>query len=945
MNVFEGQRASFTATSSPGNSTVFIVTLAEPGRKRATDKKKTPDKHNPMKHRQPMGQNKRICMQAVTVTLLALLVGVLLTRWTASQAAAAHAVGEETVERPALLLANESLPPLNFMKNGKPTGLVVDLANALAQRMRRPVEIRLMNWAEAQQLVLNGGADALLQINSSPERLKVYDFSEPLLTSEFSIFTSSERPGIHSFYDLRGLRVGVERMGLPEVLLRQDSAIRAQNFPDILQGFRMLMAGELDAVVVDRRVGSYVLADNSIRGVKLTDEPISQSDSAIAVRKGNATLLEEINAALADIRRDGTYDGIVKSWQTNEVVFRTVEQVRHKNRLMAAIAAALMMALLGVAVLIREVHRRKRTEITLRKSETRFRSFFELSLDGIFAVDGNGRFLMANQAAEQMSGYSEKELQEITFMDICAPDCLDKVLLTFQEGIKGQSVEIEAAMINKDGRRLDLLIAGSPILDSGRVEGVFCLARDITAKTRAEQALRESENRYRTLFENMTEEVHYWQLVRDEAGRIKTWRLVDVNPPTLATWGHRSVDEIRGKTTDEIFGPGATEHYLPVVQQIMTEGAPYSFEDYFPNLDKYFRFTSVPVGSHFITTGADITSIKKAEQALRESEQRFRLALRNAPVSVAAQDRDLRYIWAYNQRTARPEEIIGHFDHDIFTAEEAERITEIKQRVLKEDIELRDQMWLDRPSGRIFLDVCWEPIHDQSGEVAGVASATVDLTPIKLAEEALKAALAEKEVLLKEIHHRVKNNMQVISSLVSLQAGGAKDETVRDVLHDVEYRVRSMALVHEKLYQSDNLVRIDFSEYVRSLVNSIWRAHGGIAAFVRLTLDLEQVSLPVDTAIPCGLILNELVSNALKHAFTDRSEGEVRVSLKNTAEVGFSIGVSDNGTGLPEGFDWRQSPSLGLRLVEMLSGQLHATVTVSTKEGSEFTVVVGKLGE
>jgi hypothetical protein len=147
-----------------------------------------------------------------------------------------------------------------------------------------------MNWAEAQQLVRSGEADGLLQINISPERLKIYDFSEPLLTSEFSIFTSSERPGVTSFFDLRGLRVGVEHMGLPDLLLRQDTGIIVQT-PDFLQGFRMLLAGELDAVVADRRVGSYVLAENRIRGVKVAEEPISLSDSTIAVKKGNSSLL------------------------------------------------------------------------------------------------------------------------------------------------------------------------------------------------------------------------------------------------------------------------------------------------------------------------------------------------------------------------------------------------------------------------------------------------------------------------------------------------------------------------------------------------------------------------------------------------------------------------------------------------------------------------------
>jgi len=211
-----------------------------------------------------------------------------------------------------------------------------------------------------------------------------------------------------------------------------------------------------------------------------------------------------------------------------------------------------------------------------------------------------------------------------------------------------------------------------------------------------------------------------------------------------------------------------------------------------------------------------------------------------------------------------------------------------------------------------------------------------DVTERKRAEDEIKKSLHEKEVLLKEIHHRVKNNLQVISSLVSLQANGIKDEGVKEVLRDVTYRVRSMALVHEKLYQSHDFARIDFGEYAGSLLHFLWRSHGAVASPIRLILDLQAVELPVDTAVPCGLILNELAGNALKHAFKGRSAGEVTVSLHADKNGRIHLCVTDNGIGLPEGLDWRMATSLGLRLVQMLSGQIGATIEVSNSEGTAF---------
>lgn len=213
-----------------------------------------------------------------------------------------------------------------------------------------------------------------------------------------------------------------------------------------------------------------------------------------------------------------------------------------------------------------------------------------------------------------------------------------------------------------------------------------------------------------------------------------------------------------------------------------------------------------------------------------------------------------------------------------------------------------------------------------------------DITDRKRAEERIEASLREKEVLLKEIHHRVKNNLQVISSLMDLQADALKEPALRSVFADMRDRIRSMALVHEKLYQSESLARVEFAEYARSLLANLWRAHADSAATVRLKLDLQPLSLSVVTAVPCGLLLNELVTNALKHAFRGRSDDEITVEMARSPEGRVCLRVRDNGLGLPPGLDWRQSRSLGLRLVQMLVRQLEGALEVKIDAGTEFQV-------
>ena len=209
---------------------------------------------------------------------------------------------------------------------------------------------------------------------------------------------------------------------------------------------------------------------------------------------------------------------------------------------------------------------------------------------------------------------------------------------------------------------------------------------------------------------------------------------------------------------------------------------------------------------------------------------------------------------------------------------------------------------------------------------------------LRLANQLLSNALDEKTLLLKEVHHRVKNNLQVISSLLNLQSAYITDPAALQVFTESRNRVRSMALIHEKLYKSGNLSHIDFEEYIGAVSGDLLATFAGSGRAVQITLDVERVMLPVDSAVPCGLIVNELVTNCFKYAFKPGERGEIRIRMKRLNETDLQLTVSDNGIGFPGDLDFRNTESLGMQLVTTLSEQLKGTVVLKNEGGTTFEI-------
>ncbi len=478
---------------------------------------------------------------------------------------------------------------------------------------------------------------------------------------------------------------------------------------------------------------------------------------------------------------------------------------------------------------------------------------------------------------------------------------------------------------------------------SGRIEGLVFSLFETTERKQAEQALQESEIRYHRLFENDLT----GNFVCTSDGEILLCNQAFVN-----LFGFSSYEEAVGSNMSALYiDPAERESILELLKR---SGKLEKYSTWRKRCDGDQIHIVENLVGHFNDQGElyeiqgyifDDTERKRAEAALRLNEVRFRTFVEASSEVLYRMNSDWREMrqlqgGGFLADTERPNP--DWLQQYIYPDDQPRVIAAIDEAIRTKSPFVFEHR-VRRADGTLGWTISRAvPLLDEYGDIIEWFGAANDVTERKQAEEAIKSSLAEKEVMLKEIHHRVKNNMQVISSLVQLQAAEIEDPVMRDIFQDVVYRVRSMAMVHEKLYQSSDLARVDFADYAQSLLGYLWRAQGSTASGIKLNLELKPVLLSVNTAIPCGLILNELVSNALKHAFVGRDSGKVTVALHGEGQACVRLSVHDDGIGLPQGLNWKKADSLGLRLVQMLVGQLQAEVDVISEKGTVFTIIFEK---
>ncbi|MEH2063170.1 MAG: PAS domain-containing protein [Nostoc sp.] len=591
-----------------------------------------------------------------------------------------------------------------------------------------------------------------------------------------------------------------------------------------------------------------------------------------------------------------------------------------------------------------ELRLRKQTEAALRESEARFQAFMNNSPVLAWITDKDGRVLYLNQTylrtfnllPEQVIGQSIFDL----YPDKIARQHFDHIQKVIQTN---QVIEVIEVAVRPDGTLGEFLVYKFPILGLSAQKLVGRVAIDITERKILERELAQKQKLLDTFMNRAP--VGITILDRELHFSFINEALAEMNGIPLAAH--------IGKTPWEII-PDLAPTVEQVFRQVLTTGEPILDLEISgetpkqPGVIRTWLVSYFPIQSEAdepISMGivvVEISDRKRAEQMLelqavitRNMAEGICLVRATDGVFVYANPK-FEQMFGYE-----PGELIGkhvsivNYGNEHTTPEEVNQV--IRNAVLQ-DGEASYEVHNLKKDGTPFWCSAITSVfeHPEYGSV--LVAVQQDITEQKQAEEKIKASLKEKEVLLKEIHHRVKNNLGIVSSLLQMQSRRTEDPVVTAILRDSQNRIASIALIHEKLYRSDDLADIDFAQYIPDLTTHLFDSYNVSSNKIKLKIKVDNASLDIETAIPCGLIINELVSNALKYAFTDNRPGEIEVKFYQESESTLRLIIRDNGIGLPENFDSKKAKTLGITLVQGLVKQLRGKLEIDSQQGTQFKI-------
>jgi len=601
------------------------------------------------------------------------------------------------------------------------------------------------------------------------------------------------------------------------------------------------------------------------------------------------------------------------------------------------------MGKLSIQNVIRDITEHKRADEEIN----RMASIIKNIPEAVCTIDLSANILSWNESAENMLGYKAEDIIGKPISITIPEELAHKELYHCIGNLNtaGYFKEYETVRLTKDGRIIPVEIIGVALKDKDQnITGYASITKDISKRKRSENALKESEERYRRLVEYSPIGIMIHNLQE----------LVFVNIEAARILGASNPEELIGKPIREIIHPDYWEMAQARIR-MEEEGKTAPL-----NEEKFIRLDGTPVDVEVIAIPInykgklevhsivrDITERKITEKVLYENEQRLTSIYNTVgdvimylAVEPAGQFRFISVNPAFTKITGLSQEmVVGRTVNEIIHEPSLMIVLEKYQQAIEENAIVRWEETSDYPTMWMTGEVSIAPVVNAKGTCTHLVGSVHDITERKVAEDQIRRSLEEKDVLLREIYHRVKNNMQIISSMLKLQSRHMEDEKYIDIFKETQNRVMSMSLVHEKLYKSKDLVKIDSRNYIKDLVKGLLQSYNINGVSVAANINNENIQFGIDLAIPCGLIINELVTNSLKHAFPDGREGEIRISLCLTDENMIELSVSDNGVGIPEDVDFRTTKTLGLHLVTILAqDQLSGEINLNRNNGTEFKI-------
>ncbi len=570
-----------------------------------------------------------------------------------------------------------------------------------------------------------------------------------------------------------------------------------------------------------------------------------------------------------------------------------------------------------------------------RASHEEVYSLLDALPHAIYECDTDGRMHYHNKAYSDISGYSFEEISGMRVWEFQVPGPAREELPGFLKKLASEQPAPEpycCKNLTKDGQIIDIQVDWQYKRNaSGNVTGFACILSDITDRMSQEQSLKKSEGAYRLLFNSNPNPMLVFE--------VDSLRILKVNDAAVAQYGY-SHEEFLDLTARDI----RPEEDIPAAVKAIAN-APDGLmpsEGFWRHRKKdgtviFVEITSCAVEFEGqparLAMAHDITDRVRAEEALRKSEHRFRnlarlmpeIVFETGPEGMITFTNENAYkVLGYSQKDIEA----GFNAMELIVPEHRDRARSNIGRVFAgEDIGVSEYEVLKSDGSRIPV-LIHTTRRIEKGEPVGLCGVMVVISERKRMEDDLRQALTDKDLLISEIHHRVKNHLLIVQSLLRLQSGGIEDELSREYLLASEDRIRVISMIHDRLYRSGDPRGLDARDYIEALAVQLYRIYKADVDQIHLEIDVSSEKIDVESAIPCGLIVSELLTNSLKHAFPDGREGTVYIALKKQPDGDHLLSVRDTGVGLPDDVDIEHADSLGMKIVSTLTRQLRGSLDV-----------------